>query len=654
MQKRPILIVFFLLIVIEINAQSPKFGQADVAELQMKECPFEKDAAAMFLVNEVTATVTVDSYNGDVKIEYEHRVRIKIFNENGYKYASIVIPYFANKRLTRITDIDAVMYQLDESGKPVTKNIDKDEIFKDKAEGKKGYNSIRFTYSGLKPGAVVEYRYTKTRKGSSYLEPWLFQDQIPTQTSLCTILAPKEVKINTHFVTLQQAIEDSVAREREASKRELRRYIMYNVPSFRIEPLMSSVKDNLQRVEFSLAPARSFFGILESNAETRWSFYNMALLRSPFFGGQFNTIIPGTEQAADSIKKLTANTDKINAVFELVKQNVKWDKEQTLYADDIKEVWKNKSGNSAELNIIIINLLRKTGIICYPLLISTRQNGKTDETFPNMAQFNGVDVLVADSIDFYILDGTQQYQNFKAPPFNILNRSAYVVDDTQNRWVTIEDSRPLMSSSITVDGKIDSSGILSAEAVMIYKDFAKTERMKDEDESDDEEKDQEKDFLKEDQTDLKIDTLIKENANNSNEPLIHNVKFHYTLANTENIYFLNPFLFSMFRKNPFTDSTRYSDIDFGCNQYYATNMHILVPSNFTVEEVPASKTIRMSDSSIVFKRSIFSTFDGIVIRNTFELNYYMFAKEEYPAVKEFFKKIYALINEQIVLKRKED
>ncbi|MEP7320220.1 MAG: DUF3857 domain-containing protein, partial [Panacibacter sp.] len=614
----------------------------------------ESDAEAMVLINESTAGITVDNYNGEVKIEYKYRVRVKIFNENGYKHASIVIPYYANKRLTRITDIDAVMYQLDEAGKVVTKSMDKDEFFKDKAEGRKGLNSIRFTFPGLKPGAVIEYRYTKTRKNSSYLEPWFFQGQIPVQTSVCTVIGPAGIKVNTHFVTAQQVIEDSAAKKQQAPKRELSRYTMYDIPSFRVEPLMSSIKDNLQRFEFSVAPGRSFFGLLSGDAESRWNFYNMALIIAPSFGGQFATVIPGTENQVDSIKKLQANADKINAVYERVKQQVKWDKEQTFYPDDIKEAWKNKSGNSAEINMIILNLLRKTGVDCFPLLISTRQNGKADATFPNMAQFNGVDVLVADSTEYYILDGAQQYQNFKAPPFNILNRSGYVVDREQNRWVTIEDSRPLMSSSITVSGKIDSTGILNAEAEMVFKDFAKAERIKDDEDDDDEEKEQEKDFLSEDQADLKIDTLIKENTDNVNEPLVHHLKFHYALNNTENIYFLNPFLFSMFRKNPFTDSTRYSDIDFGCNQYYSTNMHIMIPENFTVEEVPASKTIRMSDSSIIFKRAIFSTSDAVVIRNTFELNYYMFEKEGYPALKEFFKKIYALINEQIVLKRKEN
>ncbi len=61
----------------------------------------------------------------------------------------------------------------------------------------------------------------------------------------------------------------------------------------------------------------------------------------------------------------------------------------------------------------------------------------------------------------------------------------------------------------------------------------------------------------------------------------------------------------------------------------------------------------MGDSSVMFKRVIYAAGNQLLIRNTFTVNRALFVKEEYKGLKSFFEKVYALINEQVVLKRKE-
>src|SRR5437868_5065393 len=71
------------------NDSLPEFGKADIKELQMKECAFDKNAPAMKLLDLLQSEISVI---GDVRIETERRVRIKIFNEKGFDFASINIP----------------------------------------------------------------------------------------------------------------------------------------------------------------------------------------------------------------------------------------------------------------------------------------------------------------------------------------------------------------------------------------------------------------------------------------------------------------------------------------------------------------------------------------------------------------------------------
>jgi activator of HSP90 ATPase len=112
-------------------------------------------------------------------------------------------------------------------------------------------------------------------------------------------------------------------------------------------------------------------------------------------------------------------------------------------------------------------------------------------------------------------------------------------------------------------------------------------------------------------------------------------------------------MFSSFKKNPFKDSVRLFDIDFGCNQSYYTQMRIKLADNFSVESMPKNMTIRMEDSSISFERSFFADEKYLLIRNSFVIRESVFSKDDYPALKSFFDKIYALLNEELLLKKKE-
>jgi hypothetical protein len=165
-------------------------------------------------------------------------------------------------------------------------------------------------------------------------------------------------------------------------------------------------------------------------------------------------------------------------------------------------------------------------------------------------------------------------------------------------------------------------------------------------------KEEEKDFIKKDFTELKIDSLTEENAEDDLKPLIQHFNFSYQPSVSGQFVFLDPFFLSSFRKNPFPDSTRHSGLDFNSRQYLKTYIHITIPENYEVNNLPRNIRLRMADSSILFERSIYQEGNKILFSNTMEVLYPSFTKEEYPGIREFFNRVYALVPEQIILKRK--
>ncbi|MBI3139652.1 MAG: DUF3857 domain-containing protein [Sphingobacteriales bacterium] len=619
----------------------PAFGEIDLADLQLSSCPFEKPASAMKLLDLQETSFEYDYYA--TRLVTEKRVRIKVFNEKGYKYASIRIPYYSKKRVMKIKDLEGIIYNLDASGKIVIQKLEKKDFFKEKAEDKIGI--INFTFPNLKPGSVVEFRYRKIEKDIIQVDPWLIQDEIPVGYTGCIITTPSTSRIKEKIFgadSLQQQTEMYTSGSARYVKHT---YFRENIPAFRHEPFMSSVKDNLLKVTFLLIPRASLFTDL-MGAEKRWEEFGDYFMSSPVLEGQLKKKIRGTGSIIDSAKKISPLSDRIRFVYQRVRQQLPDKGEQTAYPEDIGEAWDNHFGSTAEINLILLNLLQKSGIEAYPLLFSTRDNGKVNIQFPSPGQLNGLDVLAKDSAEYFVIDASLKYQSPFIPPFNILNRDALLLKKDAVKWLSVVDSRPLLKNKVHINALFTDSGYLKGSAYNIFYDYAKSGLLDSTSDADT------KDYFNRKAEGLKINSISYENTENDNEPLIQKVDFDYTGSSTGDYYFINPQLLSGENSNPFILTTRQTDIDLGCNQELVMKLNIEIPESFSIDHIPSNIQVRAPDTSFLYKRIVSTDSIRVFYYQQFEIKYPLFNKEQYEGVKEFFDRVYALMAEEIVLKKR--
>lgn len=637
-----------------VNGQAtiPEFGKVSMEELSMKECPFEKGANAMNLVREAKIGFNYNDFSGVFSIKTETIVRIKIFNKLGFSSSNIKIPYLSNSRYEKITDIEAFLYSLDSDGKIVKEKLERKDIFREKTSEKNTFDYISFTFPNLNPGAVIEYRFTRTDKNTRFLMPWFFQDELPTYVSKVTLVVPTYVFMR-YYVLADPVIKDSSFKKYEGGlyNEETRAYTMQKIHSFKVEPLMTSVKDNLQRVEFSLKHS----GFIEKQFKDVPSYINFQLLWTDEFGLQFEKPIPGTEKYIDSVKRLKGLPDKMEAVFNYVKKNVEWNGEQTFYCDDsLSACWKNKTASNAEMNLLLLNLLRKAGVPAYPLLVSSHENGSPDMNIASVSQFNGVDVVVTDSVTRrkYFLDCTQKDLSYRIPPYNVLNSFGYLIDPYKNSWMLILDPRILLKSEISVDAVIDTNGHVTGKSNMLFWGYSKAQTLRELKEKNSNTHTEEND-LAGTFPGLTIDSMVMPNTYEDNDSLVIKDHFHLDIPPNGGFYFFSPFMFSSFKKNPFIENERYTDIDFGSSQLYSTKIDLKIPQSFTIESLPKDIRMYKTDSTISFTRTVVRESDHILIRNYFVIKTANFIKEDYADIKTFFDKFYSLFNDQIILKSKD-
>jgi hypothetical protein len=641
-----------------VKAQQPvpkdeDFGKIDQSDLEMKACDFEKDANAEVLIDKGDLY-----YDQNFNVVLESHRRIKIFNEQGKGYADFKFEYRSYNREEYISGLQAETINLVD-GKPEIIKLDKKQVYNQVVD--KYYSAVVFTMPNVKPGSIIDIKYTRTRLDPSTIPGWNFQDEIPVRYSEYDTAIPEyfnfQTKSNlltpftTYVNTTGSGNIGSGSNVLTYSTSEAKR-VLVNIHSLNKEPHMSSMKDNLLSIHFDLASFRPPNGFVSDFANT-WTKLGERILDDEDFGSQLRKKLAGEEEIINKAKALKTDDEKIAYIFNTVKNSMKWDDIDRWYTiDGTSDAWNKKTGNSTEINLILYHLLYKSGINkALPMLVSTRDNGRVNPIFKFIEQFNRTVVYIpVDSTKKYILDASSKYNVYDETPFNLLNSSGFYLNKEDNNYdlIFLDNEKPIRQSifitaEIKPDGKIDGNAQISSTS---YDRCSRIEQYQ---------KDGEKKYitsLTDDDNNLKIKDLKMGNLEVDSLPLVEDVNFNLDLTGSDDNYiYFNSNLFSSLHKNPFLSETRSSDIDFGYLSTLIINGIYKEPAGYKVDALPKNISMTMPDKSIVFKRIIGEQDGSIVVRYVINYNKSIYFKENYGEIHEFFKQMFQMINEQIVLKK---
>ena len=114
------------------------------------------------------------------------------------------------------------------------------------------------------------------------------------------------------------------------------------------------------------------------------------------------------------------------SIFNYVKTNFKWNGYYGIYADEgLRSVFKNKTGNVADINLLLTVFLRHAGLNTHPVLISSVSNGIP--LFPSRTAFNYVVAGVELNGNTVLLDATDRYTVPNLLPLRAMNWSGRMI-----------------------------------------------------------------------------------------------------------------------------------------------------------------------------------------------------------------------------------
>ncbi|MCC9136711.1 DUF3857 domain-containing protein [Pontibacter silvestris] len=645
-------LLFGFLEVTHVRAQSAKFGKVSEAELTMKS--YEKDTSA-------TAVILSDygssyfTYSSGFQIVFERHTRIKILKKSGYDWANVSIPYFQ-----RGTDREKV-----NSIKGFTYNIEDGKIIKDKLESKvtfdeqmnENWSAKKFTMPNVKEGSVIEFSYTILSDFVYNLRDWEFQHTIPVAWSEYRVKIPEYFdykflqKGYVPFYDSKQEKTVGAPGSSTGAKLDNNAYVwmMKDVPALREEKYITTLSDYQAKIEFELQSVK-FPGELQKTMTGNWEDVTNDLLKSDRFGTQLNRNGFFKDEIAAVVAKHTGAEEQMQAIYDLVKSNMKWNGKNRVYTEaPIRKAYDNRTGSSAEINLLLTAMLLEAGLDAAPVLVSTRDHGRVFEGYsPMLNKFNYVvsQVKVADKE--YLLDATEPLLPAGMLPVRCLNGVGRLIKKEDQRWVELKPVLPyvkLFSAELSIDGNGEIKG-KATESIGGYEALYMRKNILEEGENKYAER------IAKDFGDYKISKPEIKNLDMITQALAIN----YDITANENgkansVIYLNPMVGHGEKENPFKLNERTYPVDFAAPIDETFICKFVIPEGYELDEVPKGLSVALPESGGKFIYIVQQKGNILEVMSKISISKPMFYAQEYPYLKEFYNQIIAKHAENIVLKK---
>ncbi|MEO5997570.1 MAG: transglutaminase-like domain-containing protein [Chitinophagaceae bacterium] len=353
----------------------------------------------------------------------------------------------------------------------------------------------------------------------------------------------------------------------------------------------------------------------------------------------------------DDLKTILAGTttqlEKAQKIYFFLRDHFTCtDYSEVMLDNSLKTIFKNKNGNVADINLLLVTMLRHENILADPLLLSTREHGFVNELYPIMGRFNYVIAAV------YLDDQTYYLDAARPLGFGKLSGDCY---NGVARVISRDPSSVYFESDSLKEQKFTNVFIINNEKGLLDGSFKSS--LGDIESSEIRErinKSGKESFFKKIKSSYGSDVKIYNEGIDSLKMLEEPVAVRYDFLlnpSGEDIIYFNPIMSEGYKENIFKAAQRNYPVEmpFAMNETFVLNME--TPSGYVIDEMPKSAKVDFNSGEGYFEYMIGKTATGIQLRSRIVLTKATFSPDDYNTLRDFFGYVVKKHGEQIVFKK---
>jgi hypothetical protein len=646
------------------------FSQEKVS-IQLKKITFEdfnlpksqvidSNTNAVILAD-VGSTFFVGSKNHNwVSAVIRAYTRIKIIKQSALDLATVKIPLHETSNGIDILDsLQASAYNV-ESGRLVETKLNLNEVFENKIN--RYTIEKRFSLAAVKEGSIIEYSYQITSPNYQILPSWRFQHfEYPCLHSEYEIIIPNLLSYHIVYYGKDPFLLNESEKMRNQyykmatvnvkTEATRHRWVMKELPPFEGENFINTPNDCLDKIEFHLA--QSYNGENIQNYSSSWKNTTHELLQRDDFGYAIG--IEKSSFLLKDVKKLVSDGENLldasKSIYNYVRDNFTCtSRDYITVQSSLYDIYKTRKGSAAEINLLLIAMLRQNGMAADPVILGTKEYGTNSSEYPVMDKINYVICATWIYGDTIYLDASRPTLGFGRLPLDCYNGHARIINDKETGPLFFYPDgikEPKMTTvfiSNNEKGKI--SGTFQSDP-----GFFGSEEIREKISNTGKDK-----FIEGIKSAYSPETIITNTGIDSLKQIEFPIHFHYDFTfpyeANEDIFYFSPIIGEVIKDNPFKAVERKFPVEmpYPVDDLYVLNMEI--PEGYIVDELPKSAKVAFNENEGYFEYMIAHDEGTIQLRTHLKLNKATFPPEEYKTLRDFWTYVIKKQGEAIVFKKK--
>jgi len=659
----PKILIFLIAAFLANNSFGEEFNSKLIKEYLAKD-KFEIDTEADAIIlyesrtSEISVETGISSYYYK-QLEHVHKI-IKIIKSSALKEANVRILYREDGIRGFIYQIEAKTYNL--SGNEVKETgLKKDDIYRKQVNG--NLYELGFALPGVVEGSIIDYSYDHISPLNDFIPKWEIQGDYPVLLNIFRLKYPPRFE----FTAISHVYEPMKEYKSEAdclagneafchysssfniNDFKTNFWLRRNIPATKNEPYIHNLANYVENLY--LQPTGYLTETGMKYFENSWPKVDEQLMKSELLKSitKRNSFL---DDVLDSIAN-NCHHDTVRAIYNFVRAHFKSTDEMGIGSKkELKEVFRDHLGNSAEINALLCAMLTRAEIDASPLLLGTTGHVSPIAEFPVAERFNFLACIVQHDSGYTLLDASDKNNIYGQLPPDCYNGYARIIGKTGTGIVlSPQQLKDNSVTSIRITAMTDTGasieiiqklGLIRSED--LRKSWEKEEKKK---------KEYLDNYIREMPSGFNITKSGIDNKDNPDTNIVMTMKGTLHLDPQAGILYLNSVLIKNLTQNPFKATVRTLPVEFPYQSQYQYVLSIQLPEDMEPENLPPPAITDLENGALILKKTYgyYTGMHTVSVNSTFNVNSLNYPVGYYDEIRRFFQEMIKKDNEVLSIKK---